>query len=196
MSETVTLTKAQAEFQGATAALLDKLLRDPKTARKAEDLIREVNPAAQFPGRDLAESYVAPALAEAAAARAEAKEAKDALAADKAERAEAAQVAKLEGRLEAARKKYGWADDTIAQQVLKRMQEQNNPDVDSAAAYVNELLPKPPPVNRGNTDFSPQHVDLYGSQSRDKQYEKLHDKPWSYFDDQVRDVLNDPSLAA
>jgi hypothetical protein len=196
MSETVTLPKAQAETQYAAAALLDKLLRDPKTARVTEDQIRQVNPNATFPGRDLAESYVAPAVAEAAAARAEAKAAREELEKDRAERAEATQIAKLEGRLEAARKKYGWADDTIAQQVLKRMQEQNSPDVDAAAAWVNESLPKPPPVNRGNTDYLPQTVDLYGSQSRDKQFEKLHDKPWSYFDDEVRSVLNDPSLAA
>jgi hypothetical protein len=195
-SNTVAVPKNQAEFQAAATGLLDKLLRDPKTARQTEDLIRTVNPAASFPGRDLAESYVQPALTEAAAARAEAKEAKEALAADRAERAEQAQIAKLEARLEAARKKYGWADDTIAQQVLKRMQEQNSPDVDAAAAFVNESLPKPPPVNRATSDYLPSQVDLYGSQSKDEGYRKLHENPWGYFDGEVRSVLADPSLAA
>lgn len=196
MGDTVTLPKAQAEVQAKSFALLDTLLRNPKTARTVEDQIRQVSPDAQFPARDLAESYLAPHLERLTAAEADAKAARAELAADRAEREQAALTDKYTRRLDTAQKKYGF-DDAARDQVLQRMRDNNSPDVEAAAAFVNESIPKPPPMNRSIADgFVPAKVDLYGSQSKDKAWENLHANPDKFFDDEVRAIMSDPALAA
>ncbi len=198
MSGTATPTPTpnpQAELHARAANLLENLLHNPKTARQAEDLIKLVNPDAKFPARDLADSYAAPVIEEAKAATKLAKETADALAADKAERDEQRRISDYTDRLAKAQQKYGF-DDKARDAVLQRMKEHNNPDIESAAAYVYDQLPKPPPVNARNTDsYLPSKVDLYGSVTRDEKFKKLHDNPQQYFDDEVRAVLNDPALA-
>jgi len=192
----VAVPRATHDLQSRAAGLLDTLLRNPKTARDAAKLVREVNPDAQFPTLDLAESYAAPLRAEIDETRKVAQAATKALEEFQAKQAEKEQVADLTTRLTKAREKYGF-DDAKAEEVLKRMRDQNNPDLEAAAAYVYDQTPKPPPTTpRTSDNYLPSKVDLYGSVSRDEQWKKLHDNPQQFFDDEVRAVLNDPALAA
>lgn len=191
----VTVAKDTYELHTRAANLLDTMLRNPKTSREAEKLIKEINPEAKFPASDLAESYISPIKAELEAARKEIADTRTAWEKDRADRQERETVAQLTERLAKVEKKYGF-DEAMRESVLKRMQEQNSPDVEAAAAFVYEGLPKPPPANARTSDnFLPQKVDLYGSVSRDEQWKNLHENPTKYFDDTVREVMRDPSLA-
>jgi DNA anti-recombination protein RmuC len=213
MSETnadpnlVTINRRDAELWQKSTALLDKMLGDPTTAPAAEDLIKKLNPQAVFPGRASREALLAPMLGEvekvrtenkaeieAANARATAlQERLDARDAREAEAAQKAQEASLTAQLQSIQSRRGFSEETM-QKVLDRMREQNNPDVDAAAAWVAESIPKPLPAT--GHDYLPSTVDVYGSASdpTGTMWETLHQNPSKWQTDQLRAIVKDPEF--
>jgi len=193
--EFIQVPKGQHELHSRSAALLSQLLGDPRTAADAERLVAQVNPQAQFPDRARREALLQPVMGElekeraaraALEARLTAREEKEAA------REQQSQEAALTARLAAVRDRRGFSEETMGK-VIQRMRDQNNPDVDAAAAWVAESVPKPPPAT--GHDFLPTGVDVYGSQGNDKKWESLHANPDRWLTQELRNISADPEFA-
>jgi len=193
--EYIQIPRQQAELHARSAALLDKLLGDPRVAPQAEELIAKVNPDAKFPGRDMRDAMLTPVKAqldqeraarEALEARLNARDAADAAA----KQTQAEQD--LMNRLNSVKSKRGFSDD-VMNRVMDRMREQNNPDVDAAAAYVAESIPKPSAV--AGLDYLGGNVDVYGAVSGDTAWKGLHENPNGWLTQELRNIAHDPEFA-
>lgn len=203
----VTVPRSQAELWQRSTALLDRMLGDPVDAPAVEAIIAKHNPAATFPGRAAREAIVNP-LMEAvdkraaeiqakldaeAAARTELQAKWDARETAEAEARQKAQETALTNRLTEIQTKRGFSDETM-QKVLERMRENNNPDVDAAAAWVAESIPKPLPTS--GHDYLPSTVDVYGS-SEDPAttaWKGLHENAQKWQTDELRAIVRDPEF--
>jgi hypothetical protein len=192
----VTMSREQADLMQRAAGLVDRMLGDPSVAPQAEEIIKKVNPNAVFPNRASREALLAPvnemvtqvrtetaAQIEAANARAAAIEAKWAAREEKeSAAAAAAEQAALEQRVLAIQTKRGFSQETM-DKVLARMRDQNNPDVESAAAFVAESIPKPLPAS--GHDYLPSQVDVYGG---------ITENPTGWQTQELRNIVRDPEF--
>jgi hypothetical protein len=192
MSETVSVPAGDWELAQRAHNLLNNLLTNPGTAPSVEDAIAKVNPNAKFPGREAREAQYAPVRSEIETERAERlalqkrlddRDAKEA--ADREKNAEDTLLA----RMSSIKSKRGFSDEMM-DKVVSRMREQNNPDIDAAAAWVSESLPKPGPVV--GHDFLPSTVETYGSETSDKKWEGLEKNPQQWMDNDIRKIVRDP----
>jgi hypothetical protein len=205
--DTLVVSRENAELWQRSAALLDRMLGDPSVAPAAEDLIKKVNPNAVFPNRVSRESLLAPAneaierhrtetAAQIAAAEARAQALEDKIAAREAKEADLAtqaETAALERRINDVRSKRGFSEEKM-QEVLARMREQNNPDVDAAAAWVSESIPKPLPAS--GHDYLPSQVDVYGgiTDAENKAWDGLRTDPQRWQTQELRNIVKDPEF--
>jgi hypothetical protein len=203
----VTVPRETAELWQRSVALIDRMLGDPAVAPQAEDLIKRVNPNAVFPARASREALMAPvneavekvradtdARVKAAEESAAAIQARlDAREAREAEAAAAAETNALQTRLTEIQSRRGFSEETM-QKVLARMREQNNPDVDAAAAWVAEGIPKPLPAS--GYDFLPSQVDVYGgiTDSANKAWDGLRENPSGWQTQELRNIVKDPEF--
>lgn len=175
------------------ALALDKLVGDPKLGREVRKAVKEAMPDADFSKfavQEQTEDAIAAATKDLTDRLAE-MEAKLAERDKKTE--EDRQFSDLSDRLAKAVKQYRLTDEGM-QKAIDRMKEQQSSDVEAAAAWVAEQAPKPQPSQSSN--ILPGKIDAWGTQSKDPQFEQLHSNPMGYLDDVIRDVLNDPALAA
>jgi hypothetical protein len=81
--------------------------------------------------------------------------------------------------------------------VMDRMREQNNPDVDAAAAWVAESIPKPAPAT--GHDFLPSGVDPLGLNANKDFFDGLMDTGPKgadlWLDKTLRSIASDPEFA-
>lgn len=191
---TVVVDRAQYDLHQRSAAILAQMLGDPRTAAEAEKIVATINPNAQFPGRQAREAVLQPVMAELEKERAKFTALEARIAAREAKEAEADQrnqEADLTGRLESVRAKRGFSEEMMTK-VITRMRDQNNPDIDAAAAWVAETVPKPGPAV--GHDFLPSTVDAYGSSGANEVWKPLHDNPQRWQDDMLRNLKNDPEF--
>jgi hypothetical protein len=177
-----------------SAALLEQMLGDPRTAERAEDLVKTLNPTAVFPLRERREALMAPLMTELEKERARVaaleekwKAREEAEAAREAKQAEAALLARMEN----VKKQRGLSDDMM-ERVMQRMRDNNNPDVESAAAFVADSLPKPPPA--AGYDYMPDTLDPYGTHSGDEKWAALRKDPKDWQTNEVKSILRDPEF--
>jgi len=193
--EFIQVPRSQYDLHANAATLLNKLLTNPKVAPKAEELIAQVNPNATFPGREIREAYLEPVNArfeqEKAAREALQKRLDDREAAEAAARQKAQEDAMMD-RLNALKTKRGFSDELVTK-VMERMRDQNNPDVDAAAALVAESIPKPSAAS--GLDYLGGNVDVYGSASGDSAWEGLHKDPTNWLTQELRNIAHDPEFA-
>ena len=179
------------------AALLERMLGDPRTAADAERLVQTINPEAQFPLRDQREALMAPVRGELERER-KAREVLEARLAEREAReaaeAQSRQEAAMMDRIQSVKTKRGLSDEAM-ERVYARMREQNSPDVEAAAAYVADSLPKPGPQTGAYDRFLPQTVDPFGSTSGDEQWAALHKNPDGWLTDKLRSIAHDPEFA-
>lgn len=90
--------------------------------------------------------------------------------------------------VESTQKKYQLTPEGM-EKVFARMKEKNNPDVEAAAAWVTDHEPKIAPTS--TSSYSPQNMDLYGSNSGDKEWESLNKDPIKYGDSVLNEMVND-----
>lgn len=192
----INVPRDQHDLHVRSASLLSQLLADPRTAEDAERLVQTINPEAKFPARERREAILAPVMDELSKER-KAREALEAKMAAREEReAEAERNSKEQAildRLNAVKAKRGFSDEMM-EKVISRMREQNNPDVDAAAAYVSESIPKAPPATP-YADLLPSNVDPYGSVSGDERWAALHKDPNRWLSDEIRAIAKDPEFA-
>jgi chemotaxis protein histidine kinase CheA len=192
----INVPRDQHDLHVRSASLLSQLLADPRTAEDAERLVQTINPEAKFPARERREAILAPVMDELSKER-KAREALEAKMAAREEReAEAERNSKEQAildRLNSVKAKRGFSDEMM-EKVISRMREQNNPDVDAAAAYVSESIPKAPPATP-YADLLPSNVDPYGSVSGDERWAALHKDPNRWLSDEIRAIAKDPEFA-
>lgn len=191
MSGTTVDPKVAMAFRAAE--LLDKLVADPKHGLAAKRLIKEINPAANFPELETEDRVNKLVEERTSGIQSEWQKFRDEQAEAKKKSDDARLETDFEKRLNTVRDKYRFTPEGM-EKIVERMKDQNSPDVEAAAAWINEQTPKPAPATGPN--YLPQTLDLYGSQSKDEAFRLLHENPNQYFDQQVRDILSDPSLAA
>jgi hypothetical protein len=97
---------------------------------------------------------------------------------------------KLDSRIKAVQKEYGWTDDGI-EKVVKRMREQNSADVEAAAAWVAKHEPKPQPA-KSSPSYMPEKLNIYGAGEKDDQWADLNKSPERFFDKEVNSILSNP----
>ena len=179
----------------ASVDLLNRLLGNPETAAEAEDLISRVNPNADFPMKRAREAVIKPVMSELEKEREKIAALEAKLAAREKAEEEAAERARensLLSRIDSVKGKYGFSDETL-QRVMNRMREQNNPDVEAAAAWVAESIPKAAPQT--GHDFLPTNVDPWGTTSGDEQWAGLHKDPDRWLTSELRSIARDPEFA-
>jgi hypothetical protein len=198
MSESDTVVVPRGDYDLALRAhnLLNNLLTRPDTAPSVEDAIAKVNPNAKFPAREVRETQFAPIMSEIEKERAERlalqKRLDDRDVEEKTAREKAAEDTLL-ARMSSIKSKRGFSDEMM-DKVVARMREQNNPDIDAAAAWVSESLPKASPVV--GHDYLPSTVDAFGTASKDKAWEGLHANPDKWQTDELRAIVRDPEFLA
>lgn len=193
--ETIPVPKDQFSLHQRSAQLLNDLLTDPRTAEQAEQLVAQVNPEAKFPFKERREAMYKPVWDELEKERAARQALEAKIAAREAAEAEAAQRQQTDAmvtRLNRIKEKRGFSDEAM-EQVMARMRDQNNPDVEAAAAFVAESMPKPPPAS--GHDFLPTNVDVYGTSSGDAAWESLHKNPDQWLTNELRSIARDPEFA-
>ena len=193
--ETVAVSRGDFEIGRRATALLNQMLGNPKHADAVEKVIQEINPQAQFPGRAVREAQYAPMHAELAKereargaleARIEAREAADR------ERDNRRAERDIETQLTEVKRRHGFSDDAL-DKVVQRMREKNNPDIDAAAAFVAQSMPRPAPAV--GHDFLPAQVDNYGLASGDEAWSGLHKNPDAWMTKELRSIIHDPEFA-
>lgn len=191
----ISIPRERHELFARSAALLDNMLTDPRTADQAESLVQLVNPQAKFPMRERREAIAAPFMGELEKER-KAREALEAKIAAREEREAAEAQAKHEAalleRMEKVKAKRGFSDEMM-QRVMDRMRDNNSPDVEGAAAFVAESVPKPAPAT--GHDFLPTTVDPYGATSGDEKWKALHANSDQWLTNELRAISRDPEFA-
>lgn len=191
----VSVSRGQYDLASRSAELLSKMLGDPRTAAQAEELVSRINPAATFPQRDMRNAILQPVEARLEAEQAARKVLEDRLNAREAKEAEAATLADqnaMMSRINAVKAKRGFSDEAM-EQVIQRMRDNNNPDVEAAAAYVADSLPKPGPAT--GHDYLGGSVDVFGSQSETDQWKGLTANPDKWLTNELRTIARDPDFA-
>ena len=76
---------------------------------------------------------------------------------------------------------------------IQRMRDNNNPEVEAAAAYVADSMPKPGPAT--GYDYLGGNVDVFGSQSETDQWKGLTANPDRWLTNELRTIARDPEFA-
>jgi len=180
--------------------MVDSLWNDPEKGMKVKELVKEKYPNANIPELDAVKfargaeeraKSIADESAKILTERLEKmestlKERDDAFKAREEEQ-------KFEAEVDRVKRQYSLTTEGM-EKVFSRMKERNNPDVESAAAWVISQEPKQSPAN-GNL-FSPTSMDLYGASSGDKEWEDLNkavlnNKTNDWFDRTASQVLSE-----
>lgn len=92
--------------------------------------------------------------------------------------------------IESVKKKYQLTAEGM-EKVFSRMKEKNNPDVESAAAWVTDNEPKTSPTHSSN--YSPASLHPFGAGTEDKAWELLNKNPWDgrFADQEIRKIQED-----
>lgn len=168
--------------------LYNKLWNDPKEGLNFKRKVKELVPDAQIPELDMIDVTVKPFEEKLA----KQEESNKVLLA----RLDAIEKAKKDGdeesalvkSLDSARKKFHLTDEGFDKAVA-RMKQMNNPDAESAAAWVASQEKKARPV--GSSSFAPAALDLYGSNKVNDDWASLHKDPVAWQDSQIQIMLDE-----
>ena len=197
MTDTVTMSKAEADTLRGIKALMDKAWDNKETGAPLRSLLKKIQPDLKTP-EDITDSVVAPINARAEEAEKMAKATSERLDKFLAETKDKDDTATLRADLSAAQKKFRLDDEGLTK-VMKRMKEKNNPDVEAAAAWVAASAPKPQPIaDHGMSSIS---ADLFGTTKKDPISEARQSggdpfRPGGWFDQEAIKILNEPAEAA
>jgi hypothetical protein len=194
MSETVTIPKAELDTLRAIKTLMDKTWDGKDTGAPLRKLLKQVQPDLKIP-EDVADSVIAPVKGEIEETKKSVKGLAEKLDKFLTENKDKEDTAVLRADLASAQKKFGLDDEGLTK-VMQRMKDKNNPDVESAAAWVASQAPKPQPI--ADHGISAISADLFGSTKKDPNYEALQTggdpfKPGGWFDQEAIKILNEPA---
>ncbi len=193
MKETIEVNaRDYAELQrfARSGKVAEQVWNDPEHGMKLKALVKEAIPEANIPELDALnqtikirdEAFAKVSDIEAKFVKFE-EENKKRLEDQKVEREEASFAKKIEE----VRKAKNFTEEGM-KKVFDRMKAHNNPDIEAAAAWVISQEPKFPT----QPAYAPQNMDLYGSNSGDKEWAELNRNPMGYADKIITEILNDP----
>ncbi len=191
MTEIVEISKAELDILRNGHALLDKLWNDKDAGLNFKKMVRSKLPEAKIPELDTIEVVTKPIYDELEESKKKNKSLEDRLDQWEANQKNAKDENDLQSTLDRVQKDYGFTEEGM-KKVKNRMMEKNNPDAESAAAWVAKQEPKAQPVASSN--YMPQDLNLYGVQNKDDNFAQLHDpdtrRQWEA--DQINDILSSP----
>src|SRR5208282_1740778 len=162
--------------------LLDKLYRSKDNGMAFKKLMKAEMPEAHIPELDILESVRKPYDDKLSAMEAENKKLREEWDADRKARSDKENETEVRMTLDQVQKKYNLTDDGMAK-VVDRMRTKNNPDAESAAAFIVSQQPAPSPSKAPS--YLPSDLNLYGVSTQDDVYADLHKDPAKWFDKEV-----------
>ena len=194
MDDIVEISKSKLDLLNGVSTLNNALWNDPKVGMVMKERTKELYPNANIPEVDAVVS--ARKVEHELLTKVEAKEKaiEDRIAAFEAKQLatdEAAKNAQAEktfsAEIDATKKKYNLTAEGM-EKVFARMKEKNNPDVESAAAWVTDHEVKAPVQN---SNHSPSNMNLYGSSDGDAEWASLNKNPQKWGDATLTEMIND-----
>lgn len=169
--------------------LLNKMISDPKEGMENKRKIKEkYAPDANFPELGIVDSATAPLVAALEEQKKSNKTLADRLDSWEQNQKNTKEEGELQNQLDGIRKQYSFTPDGM-QRVIDRMKEKNNPDADSAAAWVAAQERKSRPVT--DSALMPSALNLYGSNKEDDDFAELNKDPQGWADRKVVQMLNE-----
>lgn len=193
--EYVEIPRSRLQLLEGVAKLKDELWNDPKYGNQIKEMVKEKYPNANIPEVDMlranraAESSLLAKVEEkenALLARIDAFEKKQQAKEDGDKQAKEEKV--FADEIERTKAKYKLSSEGM-EKVFNRMKEKNNPDVESAAAWVTDHEVKEAPP--ASSPFAPSSMDLYGSKTGDSAWAELNRDPLAYGDAEIARMAND-----
>lgn len=193
--EFVEISKSRLKLLEGVSKLNNDLWNDPKYGMQIKEIVKEKYPNANIPEVDVVRSTKraeAEMVSRVEATQKETLSRIEKFETAQRERDEKDSTAKAEADfskdIESAKKKYQLSPEGM-EKVFARMKEKNNPDVEAAAAWVTDHEPKQAPTT--TSSYAPQSMDLYGSNSGDKEWADLNRDPLAYGDKVLAEMSND-----
>ncbi len=182
------ISDAELAVQRRAVALLDKMITDPKDGLSMKRKIKELVPDAKFPELDIIDTTTAPLIAALDEQKKTSKTLADRLDSWEKSQKDSREEGELQSQLDHIRKQYSFTTEGM-QKVIDRMKEKNNPDADSAAAWVAAQERKARPVT--DSALLPQALNLYGSNSEDESWKELNKDPIKWADNELVKMINE-----
>lgn len=187
------ISDAELAVKNRAVALLDKLWNDPKEGMSFKRKVKELVPDVKIPELDIVEGATAPLMAEIEEQKKANKTLSDRLDNWEKTQKDGKEEVELQSQLDSIKKAYGFTIDGM-QKVIDRMKEKNNPDAESAAAWVASQERKTKPVT--DSALMPAALNLYGSNSEDESWADLNKDPIKWADREMVKMINEFNEAA
>lgn len=182
------ISDAELAVKNKAVALLDRMINDPTEGLAVKRKIKQYIPEANFPELGIIDTTTGPLIAELESQKKHAKSLEDRLNNWEQSQKDNKEEVQLQTQLDGIRKQYGFTVDGM-QKVIDRMREKNNPDAESAAAWVASQERKAKPLS--NSNVFPTALNLYGSNSEDQDWADLNKDPIKWADNQLVAMINE-----
>lgn len=182
------ISDADLAVKNRAVALLDKMWNDPKEGMSFKKRVKELVPDAKIPELDIVDSATAPLVAALEEQKKTSKTLADRLDNWEQNQKNSKEEGELQTQLDHIQKQYGFTVDGM-QKVVDRMKAKNNPDAESAAAWVASQERKAAPVS--NSALMPTALNLYGSNSEDESWAALNKDPVKWADQEMVKMINE-----
>lgn len=194
--EMVEVSKSEMAILKNAHAMLNKLYNDPDKAMDFKRLVKDAG--YKVPELDTIERVTKPYDEKMAKFEETNKKLMERLDKYESDNLNAKEERELSNQLDSIKKEYGF-DDEGMQKVIKRMQEKKNPDVESAAAWVKNAMPKPQITTNSNnfsaSKFKGSNLTGGGEEGEKAWNMLLKDANTGgdeFFSSVVNDVMNNP----
>lgn len=182
------ISEADLLVKNRAMMLLDKLWNDPKEGMSFKKKVKELVPDAKIPELDIVNNATAPIVAALEEQTKRSKSLEDRLNNWEENQKNGKEEGELQAQLDMIRKSYGFTTDGM-QKVIDRMKAKNNPDAESAAAWVASQERKSKPVT--DSALMPSALNLYGSNSEDETWAELNKDPRGWADRELVKMINE-----
>jgi hypothetical protein len=190
MSDTVEISKADLALLQRAKGVLDSLYTDGKVGMDFKRMLKTKFPDTKIPELEMVENFRERVDNKLDPIVQENKKLKERLDKWETDSLNEKEEKALRSTLDDVQKKYGFTDDGM-QKVIDRMKSKNNPDAESAAAFIKSQEPKAQTIKSSN--FLPESMNLFGSseKSEDASIAALHTDPRKWQDREIAKMLNE-----
>lgn len=190
-NETVEISQERLAALGRAEALLNTLWNDKEKGLEFKRMVKNKVPDAKIPELDIIETVTKPYNDQISALKESNKKFEDRLTAWETEKLNAKEEGDLTKMLDSVRSKHRFTDDGMAK-VVARMKEKNNPDAESAAAWVLAQEVPVKPANSSIVPGVPGKANLFGSAKQTDEWKELNIDPLGYADNEIANILTNP----
>lgn len=184
------ISEAELAVKNKAVELLNRMISDPKEGLDVKRKIKALIPDAKFPELDVIDTVTGPLLNRLAESEKTNKTLADRLDNWEKSQKDTKEESDLQSQLDTVRKQFSFTHEGM-EKVIDRMKSKNNPDVESAAAWVAAQERKAAPIT--NSALMPSALDLYGSNraSDDLDIVALNKDPQGWADQKIVKMLNE-----